>query len=243
MKFSPSPNEFFSNFGYCPCCDQPVKFVAKDSWFRDNYLCTSCSSLPRERALIYWLQVFFPGWQGFSIHESSPIFRGASLRLRTGCEKYVGSYFFPDRPTEEEVNGFFNINLERQSFGDATFDLVITQDVFEHLYDPSSAFREISRTLRKGGAHVFTVPLVNKGRPTQQWSEKKEDGSIHFFYEKEYHGDPVNDAGSAVAWHWGFDICQFIQKTTGMSSVILLKEDLSLGLQAEYLEVVISFKI
>jgi len=50
--------------------------------------------------------------------------------------------------------------LECQTFPDARFDLVITQDVLEHLFDPKAAFREIARTLRPGGAQIFTVPLV-----------------------------------------------------------------------------------
>jgi SAM-dependent methyltransferase len=47
------------------------------------------------------------------------------------------------------------------------FDLYLTQDVFEHLFDPAAAFREIARTLRTGGAHVFTTPLVRKNEPTR----------------------------------------------------------------------------
>ncbi len=38
----------------------------------------------------------------------------------------------------------------------------LTQDVFEHLFDPAAAFREIARTLQPGGAHVFTTLLVRK---------------------------------------------------------------------------------
>ena len=62
------------------------------------------------------------------------------------------------------MNGIRFENLEHLSFDNETLDLHITQDVFEHLFDPAAAFREIARTLRPGGAHVFTTPLVQKKR-------------------------------------------------------------------------------
>ncbi|MGH8487345.1 MAG: class I SAM-dependent methyltransferase [Gammaproteobacteria bacterium] len=50
-------------------------------------------------------------------------------------------------------------NLEEQTFHDEFFDLVITQDVFEHVFHPDLAIREIARTLRPGG-RVITISCV-----------------------------------------------------------------------------------
>jgi 2-polyprenyl-3-methyl-5-hydroxy-6-metoxy-1,4-benzoquinol methylase len=47
-----------------------------------------------------------------------------------------------------------------QTFENESFDLVITSDVFEHLPDVAPAVREILRTLKPGGAHIFTVPWI-----------------------------------------------------------------------------------
>ena len=44
------------------------------------------------------------------------------------------------------------------TFPDESFDLVISQDVMEHVPDPSRAFAEIARVLKPGGSHIFTVP-------------------------------------------------------------------------------------
>jgi 2-polyprenyl-3-methyl-5-hydroxy-6-metoxy-1,4-benzoquinol methylase len=54
-------------------------------------------------------------------------------------------------PPGSIVGEYRNEDLERQTYADGSFDVVITQDVMEHIYDPSSAFREIARTLRPVG--------------------------------------------------------------------------------------------
>jgi len=48
------------------------------------------------------------------------------------------------------------------------FDLVITQDFFEHVLRPAKAFAEIARTLKPGGALIYAVPydLGKNGRPS-----------------------------------------------------------------------------
>jgi len=43
---------------------------------------------------------------------------------------------------------------------DASFDLVVTSDILEHVRRPMQAFAEIRRILRPGGHHVFTIPTA-----------------------------------------------------------------------------------
>ena len=51
-------------------------------------------------------------------------------------------------------------DLTALSFGDASFDLVLTSDTLEHVPGWRQALRETRRVLRPGGRHVFTVPAV-----------------------------------------------------------------------------------
>jgi ubiquinone/menaquinone biosynthesis C-methylase UbiE len=39
-------------------------------------------------------------------------------------------------------------------------------------------FREIERTLKPGGAHIFTVPLVRKEKPTSKKADIDNSGQI-----------------------------------------------------------------
>ncbi len=47
------------------------------------------------------------------------------------------------------VDDHYNEDLENQTFQNESFDIVITQDVMEHIYDPGKAFAEVARTFKK----------------------------------------------------------------------------------------------
>ena len=169
------------NTGYCVCCDHETIFESKNDWLRDHYFCTKCGSIPRERALIKVIQMYYPNWMNMKIHESSPCERGASEKLRKYCKGYIASQYWPDRPFGKIYEEIYNINIEDQNFESRSFDLVVSQDVFEHLYNPEKAIKEISRTLKANGAHICTVPLVNKEKETKRWSEMR-DGKVYWLY-------------------------------------------------------------
>src|SRR5215472_7618443 len=182
--------------GSCPICEMWAIFVKTGPWLRDQLLCHRCKSIPRQRALIYILQTRFPDWRKRHIHESSPGGR-ASEKLARECVHYTPTHFFP-RVTLGQVNdGFRCENLEKQTFPDACFDLVITGDVFEHVLDPAPAFAEIARTLRPGGAHVFTVPWY-WWKQTLVRARRNDDGTTMYLEAPENHGNPIDEDGSLV---------------------------------------------
>lgn len=110
----------------------------------------------------------------------------------------------------------------------------------EHVFDPAKAFAEIRRVLKPGGAHLFSVPLVNKKGPSEVWAQKEANGNIIFLREPEYHGNPISEKGSLVTMHWGYDICDFIYTHSGLVTTIHYIDDLSLGIRAEYIEILVS---
>jgi SAM-dependent methyltransferase len=234
------PNNFFQKQkGFCSCCDKQVTFYSFEAYLRSGYRCNNCHSIPRERAIMQAIERYYPNWREIKIHESSPIQKGASLKIKRGAKSYMESQYFPNQVLGTIIEGFRNEDLENQTFEDESFDLVITQDVFEHLYYPEKAFAEIHRTLRKGGSHILTVPIENKFNPTVKWAELNKDGNNVFLQKPEFHGNPVNDEGSAVTWHWGYDIVNVIEKSTGVKPHIETWEDSDNGIKAELIEVIV----
>jgi SAM-dependent methyltransferase len=169
--------------------------------------------------------------------------RGANRRLTKEAAGYVVSYYYEGVAPGKIVNGIRCENLEHLTFADESFDLHITQDVFEHLLDPAAAFREIARTLRPGGAHLFTTPLVRKNEPTRFCASLAPDGTVvHLMEPPEYHGNPISSEGSLVTVNWGYDITDYIFKASGLFTRLVFIDNIELGIRAEYIEVLVTYK-
>jgi ribosomal protein S27AE len=226
--------------GTCPICGPGAHFVSEHSWLRDHFLCSRCGSIPRERALMATIQSLRPNWHQLTIHESSPGFRGVSPLLKRRAPGYSCSYFDETKPLGAMLSDLDarNENIEAMTFPDRSFDIFITQDVFEHLFDPKRAIREISRVLRPNGILFMTVPLVNRAAPTSRRAERH-GGEIVYLKEAEYHGDPISEKGALVVTDWGFDICEQLAAASGMQAKIVEIDDLQRGIRAEFNEVIV----
>ena len=226
------------NNGWCPCCRSDSRFEETGPWLRDQYLCARCGSIPRFRALNLTLDTYFPGWEQRTIHESSP----SNDFIRRYCEHYSSSYFFEGVPLGSPHNNSRCEDLERLTFPDDTFDLFVTQDVFEHVFRPDEALREIMRVVKPGGAHVFTAPKHKGLRQTTQRAELR-DGTIVHLLEPQYHGNPIGDGRSLVTWDYGDDFETYLWSWCGYPTSTYIVRDRKLGLDGEYLEVFLTRKV
>lgn len=234
----------YSGSGFCPICEREVIFSAEKSWFRDYLLCSGCGSIPRERALMRVIAERFPNYRELAIHESSPVTRGASKKLNQECPGYSASHYFSHVLFGEvdHNTGFRCESLEALTFDDDSFDLFVTQDVLEHVFFPDRAFQEICRVLKPGGAHIFTVPIINKHNKSEVWASQNARGETIFHKPAEYHGNDIDESGVLVTMHWGYDIVSYISEVSGMSATILTIDDLSQGIRAELIDVVVSWR-
>jgi SAM-dependent methyltransferase len=227
-----------TNPGWCPCCRSDTEFVETGVWLRDQYMCRRCNSIPRMRAINRTLDAYFPGWEALSIHESSP----ANDFIRRFAANYSWSFFFEDVEPGTLREGNRCENLEALTFADNTFDLFVTQDVFEHVFRPDRAIQEIMRVLRPGGAHVFTAPKHKGLRQTRQRA-RFEGGRIEHLLEEQYHGNPIGDGRSLVTWDYGDDFEVYLWRWCGYPTATYIVRDRSVGIDGEYLEVFVTRKI
>lgn len=229
-----------SEYGFCQCCSLYTKFVSNHEWLRDHYICEKCGCIPRERAIMKVINDWIKNIHLIDIHESSPSPRGASLRLKKISKNYISSHYWREEKYFESPH--ININLEKQNFEDSKFDLVVTQDVFEHLPDPKTAAQEIFRTLKPGGYFIQTVPLVNGFETTQKWASLGNNGEIEWHFEPDYHGNPIDPKGSPVFWHYGYDLASAIDKWAGFNSIIISNHLPEYGIEGALCEVILSKK-
>ena len=210
--------------GHCLFCDKETLFEkAIDRPYRSSR-CTKCGSPSRDRALWWALTRAFPNWRELSIHESSPGWEQSSIRLAKECVGYVASQFNEAYPNGKIIEDerlpcqrYVVQNLEDQTFRDESFDIVVAQDVFEHLFDPLKAIAEISRTLKPGGSVIITVPVVRKFSPSRRRAKRLAHGIVHLF-PPEYHGNPMSKDGSLVTIDYGYDICALLASASDTNS-------------------------
>lgn len=166
------------------------------------------------------------------------------MKLAAECPKYVATQYAPQfDPGFRHPHGYQCEDLENQTFANGQFDLVITQDVLEHVLDPDAVFREIARTLKPGGAHLFTGPIVMRQNRSQVRASRGEAGKIVNHLPPVYHGNPMAADGSLVTVDWGLDIVPFIFEAGGLASTIFQIDRLEWGIRAELNEVILSRKL
>lgn len=227
----------YSHQGYCPICEKEAHFRAKYDWYRDHLLCSGCGSIPRERALAIILMRHYPQWRNLVIHESSPAERGLSSKLRAECANYKPSQFFRNEPAGETVNGFRNENLENQTLPDESCDIVISQDVMEHVNDPEAVLKEVARTLRSGGAYIFTTPTYKERVESVRRARYLPNGDVEHLASPEYHGNPIDNAGSLVTFHYGYDFAELAHKWSSLGVEVARFSDQYHGIIGEFTEV------
>lgn len=241
-----------SETGICPICETESSFVAERAddiseryiggWLRGALRCTRCNSAPRERALAIALNKIAPRWRELAIHETSPS-GPFSAKLRRECASFTATQYDTTRPLGEipPNSDWRNENLEEQTFADESFDIVLAQDVFEHLFHPGKAAREIARTLRPGGFCLLTVPVVNPWGETKQRAVRQDNTVMHLLPEQ-YHGNPVGDGRSLVTIDWSYEIGPYLSRHSGLSFAMLLIDDMRIGVRDPYNVVLVGRK-
>jgi SAM-dependent methyltransferase len=164
---------------------------------RENFLCLWCGRNYRTRALAGVASRYLAG---ADVYE--PATRGVfDDRIRRRARSFVTSEFFGPGVAGGTIrNGVRHEDLERLSFADASFDLVITSEVFEHIADPWAAFAEVRRVLRPGGRHLFSVPF-RAGWPT---ANRDDQPAVRHF-------DPLRAEGVPVVTDFGDDLEELLQ--------------------------------
>jgi SAM-dependent methyltransferase len=229
---------FAGNVGFCCICMAETEFIAKGEWLRDEYICAKCGTIPRQRALVEILNLIRPDWRSCVLHESSP----SMLFFSQQCSLYTYSFFFKDVPVgSRSPEGHRCENLEAMTFANETFDIFITQDVLEHVFNPDKALYEIMRVLRDEGIHIFTAPK-HKTLLSSVQRARLNNGQVEHLLEPQYHGNPIGDGRSLVTWDYGVDFDDLVQQWSGYNTCNFVIRDRRLGIDGEFLDVFVTRK-
>lgn len=241
----PDASTFARIEGFCPICERETVYEASGPYFRSTLICKTCpsGSVPRERAVALALNETRPHWRTLAVHECSPAPRGISVKLARTCLDYTPTNYFEGEAPGAIVRGHRNENLERQTFADERFDVVVTIDVFEHLFDPAAALREIHRTLRPNGVLISAFPMIPMMSDALRWRAKRNaDGSVKHLLEPQYHGNPISDEGSLVTVDYGYAIHEEFARWAPFDVRLTRFADKRAGILGDFTDLVICWK-
>jgi GT2 family glycosyltransferase/2-polyprenyl-3-methyl-5-hydroxy-6-metoxy-1,4-benzoquinol methylase/glycosyltransferase involved in cell wall biosynthesis len=209
-----------------PCCSvcgsADILAPTPEGSIREAFVCQNCFALGRVEALArVALQILGRDGEGslaelarrrpgVRVHELG--FVGAIADTLRGHAWYSMSEYFDDIPRGSAGPG--NIQCEdatQLTYADQSFDMLISQDVMEHVTDPRAAFAETARVLRPGGSHVFTIPH-DKSLPHTITRARLDPYGIEYLMPPEYHGDPVRAMGALVFTDFGRDLALILEE-------------------------------
>ncbi len=213
----------------CQVCSQAIGLLADHQHsvpegvnFRERLVCPSCGLNTRQRLMAHLLQDTVSGLDHppriYLYEQVTPFFQWARTRLPG---EVIGSeYLGHDVTGGTVVNGVRHEDALALSFEDASLDVIISQEVLEHVPEVDPAISEAARVLRPGGRFLFTVPFHPAADVTVQRA-KLVDGEVVHLMAPEFHGNPVSNEGSLVFFDHGWDILDRF-RTHGFDEVSLL---------------------
>ena len=142
----------------------------------------------------------------FAIFEAATntVFRARAV---VGRPSYVSSEYNEAAPRGAVVAGILNQDLQALTFDDASFDVVLTSDVLEHVADLDRSLNEIRRVLKHGGHHVFTIPADPERAHTIERAHLKGATVVHDLAPV-YHGDSMRGDGILAFRDFGADAAE-----------------------------------
>jgi SAM-dependent methyltransferase len=137
------------------------------------------------------------------MEQATPIYRWAvttfSQHQVIGSE-YIGNNY----RSGQKINGIRHEDVMNLSFNDKSIDLIVSNDVFEHVPDPLKAFAECARVLRSGGVLLATIPFQS-GSDTSVVRAELNEGELNYLLPPMFHGNPFSAEGSLVFTEFGWD--------------------------------------
>lgn len=131
-----------------------------------------------------------------------------ALFFRGMFPRFLGTEY---AETKNEVASLWPIaaeDLTNLSFGDSVFDIVVSNEIFEHVHDLNKSLHEVFRVLTPHGVLVSTFPFAF-GKERGEIKAKLVDGEIEYLTVPEYHGNPMRpESGSLVFEIPGWDLIE-----------------------------------
>lgn len=203
---------------FCLCCNATtsmrVDFAASyrqedglplPNW-RETLVCRECGMNNRQRLVARLLEQAAAGFARpriYLMEQVTPIFAWA--KSLPGAEVHGSEYLGYQYRGGHTVGGIRHEDVMDLSWPDASLDLIVSNDVMEHIPKPERALRECFRILKPGGCVLATFPF-HVANDTTVVRAKLVAGTTEHLLAPVYHGNPLSAEGSLVFQDFGWDL-------------------------------------
>ncbi|WP_411875876.1 methyltransferase domain-containing protein [Vulcanococcus limneticus] len=220
---------------WCVACQAPRDLIIDLEWggsregarwrpnWRERLECPVCRLNNRMRLSLQLLrQAAFEQRPGtarvYCMEQVTPFFQSAG---NLDDLELIGSEYLGPGISSGTTNpgGITHQDACHTSFADASFDIIVSNDVFEHIPEPDVGFRESHRILKSHGTLIATFPW-NPALPhcRSRAKLKPDSGAIEHLEKPLYHGNPLSSKGSLVFTDFSSRVLHTIQEA-GFSDV------------------------
>ena len=198
---------------YCHYCRQSTEMAYRSLWsynLREGLTCKKCGLNTRQRLMSYLIRQCVQDGFRIYLYEQRTRFFARIRDTLPQCELVGSEYLGESRAPGERVGKLIHEDAANLSFESDSFDIIVSQDVFEHVPDIDAAFREAFRVLKKGGILLLSVPFFWDKEKTEKCAVI-EDGQVMILRSPVYHGNPMSRKGSLVYHNFGWDLADIIR--------------------------------
>lgn len=215
--------------------------------WRESVVCPTCRLNARMRFCVSVLSKWMKQRVNGSLYLTEQATFGYAL-LKKRFQNVAGSEYIQDKARKAAVQKYIrqitgdrseNIRIEdvtRLSFANASFDVVGSFEVLEHVPDYQAALAEIARVLKPNGRLLLTAPFLESSHGTVTRAQVSSDGSITHILPPEFHGDPVSD-GVLCFYHFGWDLLDALRESGFQNVEVISAWSPSLGLMGNLLAI------
>jgi len=222
--------------GYCKVCDKATKFkiiLDKDmnTNLRESLVCEYCKLSNRKRFMLSFLKEFASKSNSklnvFMYEQVTELFKSAQNMKNINL---VGSEFLGyDKKSGEIIENIRNEDAMNLSFKRNSFDVLISNDVYEHIPNITKVLSEAYRVLKNSGKLLISIPFFGENVKTKRRATFDE-GKIKYLQQPIYHENPIAEKeGSLVFYEYGWDFLDFLKSAGFTDAYMLVYYDMFYG--------------
>ena len=142
----------------------------------------------------------------------------------------IGSEFFGyDKKLGQTVKGIRHEDALNLSLDDNSVDIIVSNDVYEHVPNISVALSEAYRILSDNGLLLISLPFFAMNEITVQRARLSNNNEIEHILPEEYHMNPISKDGSLVFYDYGWDFLDFLKQSNFKDAYMLAYYDMTYG--------------